>query len=98
MVPLMASIARLPKPLMDQYDWQYEGRCRQVDPEQFFSPDAERGPRRRGREATAKAICASCPVINQCLEHALAVKEPYGVWGGLNTNERAELLTRQAAG
>ena len=84
----MASIARLPKPLMDVYEWQYEGKCRQVDPESFFSPEAERGPRRRSREAKAKAVCAVCPVVSKCLEHALAVREPYGVWGGLNPTER----------
>lgn len=32
--------------------------------------------------AKAKRICASCPVIESCLEGALARKEPLGVWGG----------------
>lgn len=32
--------------------------------------------------AAAKRICASCPVIEPCLEGALARKEPLGVWGG----------------
>lgn len=32
--------------------------------------------------ATAKRICAECPVLEQCLEGALARKEPLGVWGG----------------
>jgi WhiB family redox-sensing transcriptional regulator len=26
-----------------------------------------------------------------CREHALAVREPYGVWGGLSEHEREEL-------
>jgi len=30
----------------------------------------------------AKAICAECPVRDQCFESALARREPYGVWGG----------------
>lgn len=94
----MASIARLPKPLMEEYEWQYQGRCREVDPESFFSPDAERGPRRRSREAAAKAVCATCPVISKCLEHAQVVKEPYGVWGGLNPTERANVAAQKAAG
>ncbi len=93
----MASISRLPKPLMDVYEWQYDAKCRQVDPEKFFSPDAERGPRRRSREANAKAICATCPVIAECLEHALTVREPYGVWGGLSSNERIDLVSSEAA-
>jgi ribonuclease I len=45
----MASIARLPKPLIDSYEWQYEGACHEADPETFFSPESERGPRRRAR-------------------------------------------------
>ena len=32
--------------------------------------------------ARAKRICAECPVMEQCLEGALARKEPLGVWGG----------------
>lgn len=94
----MASISRLPTPLQEEYDWQYAGLCRTVDPEAFFSPDAERGPRRHEREAAAKALCSRCPVIERCLEHALKVREPYGVWGGLTTNERKDARTRIAAG
>ncbi|MFN2606387.1 MAG: WhiB family transcriptional regulator [Acidimicrobiales bacterium] len=30
----------------------------------------------------AKAICAECPVRQDCFEGALARREPYGVWGG----------------
>ena len=40
------------------------------------------------RESAAKAICASCPVMMQCAAHALAVREPYGVWGGLSEDDR----------
>lgn len=88
----MAAISRLPMPIQETYEWQYLGACRGVDPETFFSPDAERGPRRRAREAAAKALCAVCPVVAECLDHALTVREPYGVWGGMNINERDQLL------
>jgi WhiB family redox-sensing transcriptional regulator len=91
----MASIARLPIPLQEVYEWQCRGACRGVDPETFFSPDAERGPRRRAREAAAKALCAVCPVVHECLDHALSVREPYGVWGGLSINERDSILQAQ---
>lgn len=88
----MASISRLPMPIEQMYEWQYAGACRDQDPDTFFSPDAERGPRRRAREAAAKALCAVCPVIEQCRHHALTVREPHGVWGGLTINEREQLL------
>lgn len=93
----MANIARLPMPLIDVYDWQFEGACRQADPALFFSPESERGPRRAARENAAKMYCNQCPVVKQCLEHALKVKEPYGVWGGLTTSERAALESPAAA-
>lgn len=32
--------------------------------------------------AAAKRICATCPVMLECLEGAVARHEPLGVWGG----------------
>ena len=93
----MASIARLPMPLLEVYEWQYEGACTEAEPETFFSPESERGPRRQARERIAKSYCARCPVVEECLEHALAVREPYGVWGGLTIGERNNLLTQRQA-
>ena len=89
----MANLKRLPGPNADLWDWQLEAACRGLDSDVFFHPDRERGEARAQREAAAKAICGSCPVRLECLEHALDVREPYGVWGGLAEHERAELLT-----
>jgi WhiB family redox-sensing transcriptional regulator len=50
------------------------------------------GAARTARIAAAKAICRQCPAITACLDHALRVREPYGVWGGPSEDERAELL------
>ena len=84
----MADISRLPGPNADIWDWQMIGLCRGEDPNIFFHPAGERGPARANREAAAKAVCAACPVKVQCAAHALAVREPYGVWGGLNVRTR----------
>ena len=35
-----------------------------------------------GDIAAAKRICATCPVIEPCLQGALERREPWGVWGG----------------
>ena len=62
----------------------------------FFPPYAERPQARRRREERAKAICATCPVRKPCLEYALRIREPHGIWGGLNELERKQLLSRRA--
>jgi|GEM_PF-2549686 len=43
--------------------------------EVFFSDEA-------GDIELAKSICASCTLVQPCLEGALARREPAGVWGG----------------
>ncbi|WP_143261941.1 WhiB family transcriptional regulator, partial [Allokutzneria sp. NRRL B-24872] len=54
---------------------------------------------RRRRDDEAKKVCATCPVVRRCLEHALAVEEPYGVWGGQDEDERrAVVLARKGRG
>ena len=88
----MPDVHRLPGPNADLWDWQMHGRCREADPAMFFPPDNERGRRRRQREAQAKAICRHCAVMAQCLSHALAVGEPFGVWGGMSESDRRALL------
>ena len=84
----MADTRRLPKPNSDKWEWQLKGACRGMDSAHFFHPEGERGPARVDREARAKAVCQRCPVIEECRRHALAVQEPYGVWGGLSEAER----------
>ncbi len=84
----MTDTSRLPKAHSEVWEWQLHGNCRGRDTELFFHPEGERGMRRRNREAAAKAVCSGCPVRQQCRAHALAVQEPYGVWGGLSEHER----------
>ncbi len=67
----MTDVSRLPGPMIDAWDWQYDGACRDLDTELFFHPEGERGSARRRRAANAKAICAtcwrSCPMWATCL-------------------------------
>jgi len=53
------------------------------------------GPARRAREERAKAICRACPVLEQCREHALAVQEPYGIWGAMGEGERRDVISKR---
>lgn len=86
---------RQPGPIIELWQWQFEGACRDEGDALFFHPDGERGPRRRHRDEAAKRVCARCPVIDLCREHALAARETYGVWGGLTAEEREEIRLSQ---
>ena len=83
---------RLPAPLTANWDWQLDAACRGMDVETFFHPLYEARYERSTRVANAKAVCQRCPVVTQCRAHALAVREPYGIWGGLSEDERATIL------
>jgi WhiB family redox-sensing transcriptional regulator len=87
-VVTVADVHLMPVPVAENWDWQLRGACRSLDSEVFFHPERERGAQKELRDAQAKQICRSCPVIEQCRRHALATHEPYGVWGGLTAAER----------
>ncbi len=62
----------------------------------FYPPATfERKEDRRRREAKAKDICGTCPVSKDCLDYALSIREPHGIWGGLNEAERRQLLDKR---
>lgn len=93
----MANLQQLPMPIIESYEWQFDGACADLDSSVFFSPESERGRKRTEREQRAKEICSSCPVLERCRQHALDAREPYGVWGGMSAGERARLLDHRIA-
>jgi WhiB family redox-sensing transcriptional regulator len=68
-------------------DWTVRAQCRNADPELLFVEGAAQN--------RAKALCTGCPVITQCLSHALDNREAFGVWGGMTERERRQLLHRR---
>jgi hypothetical protein len=40
-----------------------------------------------------KQMCEACPIRLQCLEWALATREPEGIWGGATAADRSRILT-----
>lgn len=70
-------------------NWRDRAACRSVDPELFF-PIEENAAACADQVAAAKAVCASCPVRQQCLDDSLT-RLPYGVAGGLTASERRRL-------
>lgn len=49
-------------------------------------------PQTRADERIAIAICRTCPVQQECLDHAIESNERHGVWGGTTERERRALL------
>lgn len=83
---------------MTQVDnaWQVKAACRGPQAAVFFPPThPERKDERAEREDRAKQICAGCAVCKACLDYALQIREPHGIWGGLNELERKAVLARR---
>lgn len=82
-------------------DWRHRAACRPgLLPEDelagdLFFPVGTTGPSLRWVE-DAKAVCARCPVVADCLSFALDTNLGYGVWGGMSEEERASLKRRAA--
>lgn len=49
--------------------------CRVEDPELWFAE-------KTAQVEQAKALCRSCPLVQDCLAGAVEREEPWGVWGG----------------
>ena len=71
-------------------EWLERAACAGLDPGVFF-------PGRGESTEPAKQVCAGCPVRGECLEHALAKGERFGVWGGLSERERRAIRRQRRA-
>jgi WhiB family transcriptional regulator, redox-sensing transcriptional regulator len=69
--------------------WRQQAACRGLEPVIFYptydDDDID----------MAKAVCAQCAVREACLEHALAVREKEGIWGGCTERERRRILRQR---
>ena len=75
-------------------DWWDEALCRDGEgslASVFFSEELQ-------DIAKAKSICAECPVMVDCLEGAIARREPWGVWGGQLFLNGKILMTKRRRG
>lgn len=68
--------------------WRDQAACRGLDTDVFFPVTDEEA-------AEAQAVCAVCPVREECLEYALVTGQEDGVWGGLTETERRRLRRRR---
>jgi WhiB family redox-sensing transcriptional regulator len=70
--------------ILNSEKWMESAVCASSDPEEWF-PEKGVSARR------AKNICATCPVIDDCLQFALKNGET-GIWGGTSSRERRRLM------
>lgn len=69
--------------------WRDAAACaRRPDVDFFPSPDDAEGI------ARAVAVCAGCPVADECLSFAIETNQPDGIWGGTTPAERVKLRRR----
>ena len=69
----------------DPNAWKIDALCSTTDPDSFF-------PEKGGSTREVKKVCDHCPVVDDCLEYALAAEERYGIWGGKSARERRKIL------
>lgn len=68
----------------DTPEWMDWASCAEIGGDAWF-PE----PSANAREA--KAICAACPVLAECLQYAMDDPSLTGIWGGLTQTQRQEL-------
>lgn len=79
----------------DEKPWCRQAACRGLPAVVFYPPDGERGIPRLRREQRAKRLCSACPVIRECLRHALSWPEEHGIWAGTTPAERRLWRTKR---
>lgn len=72
--------------------WMNEARCAEIGDAPFFPEHGE-------DYRQAVAVCNSCPVKAECLEHAIRLEQSgawnvTGIWGGLTAKQRKDLRSR----
>jgi hypothetical protein len=70
-------------------EWRTRAACRGRVDLDFIDP------RTPTEAAECRALCAGCPVAEQCLADALTTGEAWGIWGGLDADEREPLAEQQ---
>lgn len=67
-------------------DWTTDAACRDYDPEWWFIDG--QGADAKAMRTAAKRICGACAVRIRCLDWAITTATRYGIWGGLDDDER----------
>lgn len=78
-------------------DWRQQSACAESSSQtRLFFPVGVTGPAEI-QIRQAKAVCAECPVVSDCLDYAITTNQEYGVWGGTSEEERRVLRRKWRA-
>lgn len=69
-------------------EWQTRAACKGRVDLDFIEPKSP------AEDTECRTLCASCPVREQCLASAFATGEAWGLWGGLDAEERLRIAER----
>ena len=69
--------------------WREQALCLDYRHELWFEDED------KDKIALAKAVCAKCPVKQECLDYAIETKPEYGIFGGLSPSEFAKLEPKE---
>ena len=78
-------------------DWRESAACAREDLNLFF-PVSTVGAAAQQQVAAAKAVCARCPVRQECLAWSLDVGPEFGIFGGCTEQERRRLRNELSQG
>lgn len=87
-------------------EWRTRAACKGADPNSFFPPvgiedEDYKTPQWAATYersyAEARAICASCPVIQECGDWVERNPQPYGLWAGLTPQDRRRIRRNRRA-
>lgn len=72
----------------DSTAWWHRAACHDRLDLDWIEPSAR-------EKALCRNICATCPVQPDCQEAALKAGEAWGIWGGLDPDERVLIASKQ---
>ena len=74
----------------EEQEWKKDAACKGVERDVFFPTIGY-----NQHSKAAIQICKTCPVKRRCCDFAINNNIAFGIWGGLNPNQRQQLKRRR---
>jgi len=77
----MSDLRKTFQAVMDAQSWMGKANCKNMSTDLFFSTNNNYDP-------FVREVCASCPVIEECLWYANETSSDHGFMGGMSPTQR----------